>query len=294
MGKHNIIFVGVFTDKSTNVSQAEALESLGYNITTYSYRERLERLGNVASRDTELKDLIKESKPDLVIFSKCNNMDVSVVTECNKYSSSCLWYMDPCPGSQWNGELLQKVKAATFMCCDKLPAVKLAKQFSKNVFHIIEGFDHTRDFPHELDKSIDVSFIGSLYNGRDMQLAQLGDIKHFDNVYGEEHAKIVSKSKINLNFCTNGCASDRIYKILGAGGFLLTDDWSGREETFIDGEHLVIFKGLEDLKTKLNYYLSNPNICKKIAKNGLLEVQRYSRVKWAESIIETFRLVHAV
>ena len=47
-----------------------------------------------------------------------------------------------------------------------------------------------------------------------------------------------------------------MYKILAAGGFLLTDDWYGRELTgLVDGEDLVIYNNISDLQEKIIYYL---------------------------------------
>ena len=50
---------------------------------------------------------------------------------------------------------------------------------------------------------------------------------------------------------------DRVYKVMAAGGFLLTNDWIGREEMFVDGEHLVIFNDPQDLAEKIKFYLAN-------------------------------------
>ena len=76
------------------------------------------------------------------------------------------------------------------------------------------------------------------------------------------------KVKINLNFCTAQGASDRVYKIMAARGLLLSDDWEGRERDFIDGEDLVIFKSMEDLNAKIDYYLNNPEEASRIRANG--------------------------
>ena len=85
--------------------------------------------------------------------------------------------------------------------------------------------------------------------------------------------------------CTSDGASDRVYKIMAAKGFLITDDWPGREDIFIDGEHCVIFKDAEDLNQKINYYLKNPEEAKKIAEKGYKEVQKFNRLSWAKQIV---------
>ena len=47
------------------------------------------------------------------------------------------------------------------------------------------------------------------------------DVTIFTSAYGSDHARAVSSSKINLNFCTDSGASDRVYKIMAAGGFFI-------------------------------------------------------------------------
>ena len=112
------------------------------------------------------------------------------------------------------------------------------------------------------------------------------NIRLVNNVFGEKHAQEVSKTKINLNFCTNQGASDRVYKIMAAGGFLLTNDWVGRDKDFIDGKDLVIFKDSQDLDSKISFYLKNENERKVIAENGKNKVQRFNRKSWAKKIVE--------
>jgi len=66
----------------------------------------------------------------------------------------------------------------------------------------------------------------------------------------------------------------RVFEALSAGGFLITDDISpqaGKDLIFKNGEHLVLFKDYEDLKSKLNYYLENPSEAMAIAEKGYQE-----------------------
>ena len=141
--------------------------------------------------------------------------------------------MDPL--STYDQEMKNKTKLVSYLCCDKANVLEEAKKINENSFQVCEGFDEDVDKPHILDKEYDVTFIGNIYGNR---LSYMNQIKkrvvNFNGVYGMDHAKIVSKSKINLNFCTGNGASDRVYKIMAAKGFLLSDIWDGREDTFSD------------------------------------------------------------
>lgn len=280
--------VAVFSDTSTNNSQAKAFEALGHTVIRYNYRVRAKKLG-AGKRDHEIIGICKTEKPDLVFFSKCNTVNIKVVHECNKISETCFWYMDPL-NANWNSEAKEKVKHASFSCFDKNNVFKQAKKINKKSYLVREGFDSFKDLPRQLEQNIDVSFIGNLKGVR-KKAHSLINFHVFTDAYGEKHSEIVSKSKINLNFCSNRGASDRIYKVLAAGGFLLSDDWDGREELFQDREHLVIFSNLEDLEEKIKFYLDNSFERKRIAQNGYIKVQEYSRINFAKQIIDLHKKV---
>lgn len=65
-------------------------------------------------------------------------------------------------------------------------------------------------------------------------------------------------------------SSDRLFYILGSGSFCLTQWYPRIEEEFTDGEHLVVYKDLEDLIEKCNFWLKPENEAErnKIAKQG--------------------------
>ena len=111
-------------------------------------------------------------------------------------------------------------------------------------------------------------------------------VKVVKGAYGSQHAIEVSKSRINLNFCTSEGASDRVYKIMAAGGFLLSNDWVGRKKHFTNGRECVIFSNIEDLNKKIKYYLDNPQLISMISKCGQEVVKQFSRTNWSSKIVE--------
>ena len=284
----NILYVGVFdnTKASTNTSQLLCLSRLGHNVVGYNYRKKSELIGNKA-RDQDIIDLVNNRNFDLVIYSKCNEVSERVFIENSKKTKTCLWFMDPLVS--YNQEMKLKTGIVDYFCCDKENVLKLALQINKNSFHVFEGFDSDIDKPQNLDKLINVSFIGNIYGQRQKYI---DSIKHpvsvINSAYGANHAIEVSKSTINLNFCTAHGASDRVYKIMAAGGFLMSDEWTGRKKYFKDGKDLVIFTSIEDLNKKIDYYLENEKERQSIAENGYKKVQQFSRINWAKSIINLY------
>ena len=283
-----VLFVGVFTDnnKSTNDSQARAFEANGCEVVRYNYRIMKDMLG-FENRDHHIAHTCKHENIDLVVFSKCNGVNVRVIRECNKLAKTCLWFMDAFIPNHWSPELIQKIEASTFVCCDKSQSTSAALHHNPNTYQVYEGFDDLIDKPHNLERDIPVSFIGDPYGQRRAMCDATGAMV-FQNTYGEEHAKIVSRSYINLNMCTGNCASDRVYKILGAGGLLFTTDWDGRRGQFQDLGDLVIFKREQDLKANIQRLIDDPDYADEIRSNGLKRVQKYSRYNWAQEILRLY------
>lgn len=281
-----ILFIGVFdTDrKSTNTSQLLAFKSLGHNVVGYNYKEKALKVG-VEERDRHLCETVKEYKFDLVVFSKCNFLSEDVFRVISKATKTCLWFMDPLVS--YDQVMRKRTGLVDYFCCDKENVLEEARNINENSFHVCEGFDQEVDMPHDIEKEYDVSFIGNTYGTRAETINNIDfDTKIINNAYGSAHAQEVSKTRINLNLCTSAGASDRVYKIMAAGGFLLSNDWKNREKYFTDGKECVIFNDIEDLNKKIEYYLKNPELRKEIASNGFNKVQRFNRNNWAENILK--------
>ena len=284
-----ILFVGVFdsSNRSTNNSQIIAFNEIGCQVSGYNYRLKGVQMGNPA-RDTHLEQTVRDGDFDLVVYSKCNVVSYKTFKYINSLTTTCLWFMDPLVS--YDEELQTKTQLVDFACFDKENVLSVAQQFNKNSFYVCEGFDSFVDKPYpEAQKQHDVSFIGNIYGQRQELLNSIdSQITIINNVYGFEHAKAVAASKINLNFCTSGGASDRIYKILGSQGFLISDDWVGREAHFEDGKDLVIYKNIKDLGEKIKHYLSHDKEREEIALQGYNTVQKFNRLNWAKRIVEIY------
>lgn len=277
-----ILFVGVFNSKSTNFAQRNSLQKL-CNVVCYSYRDK-QMLYGKEKRDTDLVETCKREMPDFVLISKGNGINVNVIYELNKFTKTILWFMDAPIPSNYNAELEEKIKNCHYVFCDKISVIELAKKLNNNVYHLVEGFDSLTHYPIEINQDLDVSFIGTLHSDRKQFINE--NIKVFNNSFGIGHSEIVSRSKINLNFCTLQTASDRIYKILASKGFLLTNDWISRNEIFEDKKDLVIFKDKQDLYEKIDYYLNHDKQRNEIRENGYKTVQQFSVDNWALNLIK--------
>ena len=87
-----------------------------------------------------------------------------------------------------------------------------------------------------------------------------------------EMPKVFRYSKINLNITMRSIQSglsQRIWDVLGCGGFLLTNYQSEIPEYFTIGEDLECYENLADLKEKIAFYLAHDDVRNEIAQNGL-------------------------
>jgi hypothetical protein len=281
-----ILYIGVFDKnfKSTNTSQLLSLQRAGAQVAGYNYKDKAATLGFI-ERDRDLVNLVRERSFDLVLYSKCNLLSYDVFENIKQQTKTALWFMDPL--QTYDNEMREKTKLVDYFYCDKNNVLREALKINPNSHRICEGYNENVDRPIEgIEKEYDVSFIGAIYGDRMKYISSIKPpVKIITNAYGKEHAVSVAKSRINLNLCTTRGASDRVYKVLAAGGFLITDDWDGREEDFVDGKDLVVFKNIEDLNQKINYYLTNPEVIDKIAQKGKEVVQKFTRLNWAKEIM---------
>ena len=284
-----ILYIGKFDNenKSTNNSQFRELSLLEHDVIQYNYPIIEQEVGTSKCIDS-LLEKVKNDAYDLVLISK-GSMPNSVVVEMKKYSCVGLWYMDPLVSTSFSQEVQDRAALCNFVCCDKLNVLEECLKLNKNSYHVCEGFDAEVDRPFDFEHEVDLSFIGDIYGNRLEVLQSCGhQVAVVQGAYGVHHSQVVAKSRINLNIVTAGGASDRVYKIMAAGGFLLSDDWVGREDMFVDGEDLVIFKDYDDLARKIKYFLDNPKERERIANTGHNTVQQYNRHEWAKGIISAY------
>jgi len=259
---------------------------LGHEVIRFNYREVAKEIGHW-KRDKRIIEICRGEKPDFVLFSKCNEVKLNVVKKCNNICPTVLWYMDALHGN-FNKSLIKKIKHCTMtFCSSTIPYVE-AKKYSTSgrVYFLQEGFDPLRNVPLDLPKIYDVSFIGKLRDDRKPFYEKVR-FNVFTDAYGLEHSKVVSQTKINLNFTyKNHGTSDRTYKILASKGFLLTTPWYKMEDDFTPNKDLDVFNSTEELKDKVDFYLKNEELRNKIAEHGYRTVQKFSRDNWAKSIVE--------
>jgi len=87
--------------------------------------------------------------------------------------------------------------------------------------------------------------------------------------------KVYKESKINLNVtlhCIETGIPQRVFDIMAAGGFLLTNYQEEIEEFFVPGEDLAVYHNEQELEELVEYYLNHEVERERIARNGQRKV----------------------
>ncbi len=96
--------------------------------------------------------------------------------------------------------------------------------------------------------------------------------------YQYDMPKVFRSSKVNMNFTIRNIRSGlplRIWDILGAGGFLLTNFQVELPAYFENGKELVYYESIDDMCKKAEYYLSHDEERIRIAQNGHDKVKKF-------------------
>lgn len=280
-----IVMLANFREPFTALSQARELEKQGCDLHRYDYRVLLNGR-SAAERDELLVGEIRKVEPDFVLFHKCEGMDMSVAGAIDEYPR-VYWYMDTHRNMTPQMQGLISQMDICFWASREM--TDWGRRFGVESRLLPEGFDPEQDRPLKVPKKWDVSFIGAL---RPDRLKYLTDVHVETEAFGLEHAHVVSQTRVNLNLNEPFYGtSDRTYKVLAAGGFLLTQRWEGMEEDFAPGRHLVTFgTDPDDMRTVVQYYLDHDAEREKIANEGRLATQRFSKSAWAVRLLQYVRV----
>jgi spore maturation protein CgeB len=138
--------------------------------------------------------------------------------------------------------------------------------------------------PCNIEKSMDVSFIGQCYGNRAEIINRLLACGIGVEAYGygwprgplttEEMVRLYSRSRINLGFggvighTDTYCLKGRDFEIPMSGGLYLTEYHPELERVYKIGEEIVAYTGFDDLLEKIRSLLSHPDRAAKIRQKG--------------------------
>ena len=123
---------------------------------------------------------------------------------------------------------------------------------------------------YNMDSTLDLS-LKSIIN----QLNDDYEVLVIDDGSDDNSLNILSNIKNNFsNFLkkTTKQIKGRVFEVPGCRGFLLTENSPYLDKYFEIDKELITFNSLDEAKDKINFYLKNYNLTKKISELGYLKV----------------------
>ena len=135
----------------------------------------------------------------------------------------------------------------------------------------LSSFDGAAFSWRDATKDFDCVFIGTMTERRKEILRVLSKDFSIKTVraFGKEASDYFNRSKLVLNIHAEEYldTETRVYEALGSGACLVSEKLS-EENPFIPGEHYVEASSLDQLKLRLEYYLTHEKERQKIAETG--------------------------
>jgi spore maturation protein CgeB len=270
-----IVLVGVLDrEGSTNLYMAKAMEKLGFNVIPVNYRTILHTYGP-KTLATVLHKLSLD-KPKLMLFSKCNGIDSSIIGRCSLNCKTFLWFMDGLQTLNTVPEVVDHMNMADYSSCTGLGVAKdIQKKTGIKVHHIMEGIDQEIYRPSIQSDNVkaDISFIGTANQERNYYMNALTEngfhVRAYGNGYsdktGEIHGGIFnmvcSSSSAMLSMSvehdTNEFFSDRVLRYGACGSFVIHKYSPGMERYFEDGKEIAYFHDVDSLIEVVKKYLAD-------------------------------------
>ncbi len=260
---------------------------------------------------------VKELRPDMIFTVVGNRLRPETVKEMSGHTgANVLWCgLDP-ERAEWNNVIASVPYYTHIFTVDPHWIPKFEKWGGKNIYQQDLGVDEEFFKPVELDPSEkayysnDINFVGQWDADRVSFFEELADLnigvwghgwtknvpkgsplfpKLKPFVIGAEVAKVYNACKIVVNVhtpFTDYGINMRTFEAAGCGAFQIVDRKEGIFKLFKEGEDIVTFGDIADLREKIKYYLEHEEERKRIAaktRERILRDHRYSDL--AENVL---------
>jgi len=294
---NRVVIVGVLDKEgSSNIWMASSFKRFGFEVIPINYRTIIGEYGK-SFFESYVKDILIKYKPQITVFCKCNGVNPNLITECNKYTRTWLWFMDSYKVAEQAPEIVEHAKNSIFSSCTSPITVDyFHNKGVQNCYHIYEGIDINvhKPVPPIHKYKADISFVGSRTKERDEYYKFLTYNGHYVKFYGngyseripeDDWAKICASSKYMLSLNTfndiPGYFSGRVFETLGCGTCTFHLDTTNTiGNVFEDGKEIILFSDPNTLLKKMNELTKEQ--AKEIAING------------REKVLNNFTMDHAV
>jgi spore maturation protein CgeB len=289
-----VVVLGAGGARRKEMAIVRAARSLGHPCRLVDVASWHQRLGGLA--DGLVTRLAEGFRPDAVIFTRhAHHLEPEQVRELSAGRTGGVWYFDYAPAPE--AKLLQLARAASrlFVTCRSQLATYQSAGISE-VHFLPQAVDPGYDRPASWAPSryrCDMSFVGSgQYPYRHNLLRRLSAVGKLQvrgpgwegvgnlpitggSVWGKTFARVVAGAAISIGAHAVAeqenmvaCDSNRIWKVLGCGGFYLGPWQPGSDDFGRGGEHCVWYRGADEAVALAERYLGLPSERAGIAEAG--------------------------
>lgn len=297
---NRVLYIGVFTDSTSDRYRLNGMRQAGIDVLKYDYRQGLN--DNPKQFVSEVVRQTRKFKPHMVFVNGGDILTPTMIARIKKAAQGAKWLL-------WDGNPRKKMRSCLTKLMPCYDAVLLPsddpeenKKYklhgAQKIFYYQQVVDHLTFKRMNVKPLYDVVFFGANYaNGaanlfthserrRDFitrLIEECGGIikikiygggwgKYTNQpVFGRDFIKAASEAKIMLGFQNFNdlryFTSTRTFLCMSCG-FYLTDVWKGAHEIFKDGKHLKFFTTYEQMLKSINKYLENDKARNKIYSEG--------------------------
>lgn len=244
------------------------------------------------------------------LLSKINiGFDGLLLQRGDNFQLDVLRYIN-CPKIFWNSELVARcfdnhhclrsdifdfILFRTNECIDEAVLRYPVDRTKTSVF--LSGFDPDIHKFDKTEQDIDVLFVGTVTERRkaylNYLLENLCDRKiSIYSAYGDDMVRLINRSKIILNIHSSDYldTETRIFEVLGAKGFLISEKLSG--DSPFQGNEIIQFSEKEQMVKLINYYIENDQQREDFRNRGHIFVHQFhSYTNRASEIINLFEKI---
>ncbi len=279
-----------------------------HDVQFFDFFEQHKSVGQEKMQEALRKKIVEE-KPDVTIFSLyTDQFSTEFVKSLGTYTHTLCFFHD----DGWRKEFVAKWAPCfdAFTTSDSAGVRKYSRSGLNHSVFVPFGVNELLFCPNtDLEKDVDVSFVGAWHPYRQWLVSMLGKKGINVETYGYRwpngmlsEAKMIelfqrSKISINMTNCPswdvryllssprallNRFRSPKVFEqikgrhfeIPACGAMQLSYYVDGLEKVFEFGEEIVLYQSPEELADKIDRYLSDPEELERVAKNGLARVRR--------------------
>ena len=279
----------------------KTLEAMGHEVEIFDYMEELSILGK-SKMNIKMLNRVSNWRPDLAFFSLyTDQFEPNIINKLREYTKTFCFFHD----DTWRIKYTQFwAKYFDFFSTPDLHGeTKYSKIGLKNFIHFPFGVNNLIYRKLNLTKRYDVSFVGGWHPWRQWAIDRIKKAGISVEVAGhqwprgeisqENMIKLFNESRINLNLSNSASFNipylisspsaifnfliskkrieqikARIFEINGCGSFQLSYFIKELSYCYEMDRELVVYKDIDELIEKINFYLKYDKLRESIAESG--------------------------